>query len=122
VQSNAPVQNKKERAMGFVEVAKVNDIPAGTMKPFVAGGKGILVVNYDGKFYAIGRRCTHMGGDLSKGRLEGKIVQCPRHGSRFDVTTGVSVNGPKIGPLRLKTGDETSYEVRVEGDSIQVNV
>jgi 3-phenylpropionate/trans-cinnamate dioxygenase ferredoxin subunit len=113
---------KRERYMGSVEVAKVSDIPAGTMKPFVAAGKDILVVNYEGKFYAIGRRCTHMGGDLSKGRLEGKVVQCPRHGSRFDVTTGVSVNGPKIGPLKLKTGDETSYEVRVEGDSIQVNV
>jgi 3-phenylpropionate/trans-cinnamate dioxygenase ferredoxin subunit len=108
--------------MGFVEVAKVNDIPAGTMKSFAVGGKNILIVNYEGKFYGIGRRCTHMGGDLSKGRLEGKIVQCPRHGSRFDVTTGVSVSGPRIGPLRLKTGDETSYEVRVEGDSIQVNV
>jgi 3-phenylpropionate/trans-cinnamate dioxygenase ferredoxin subunit len=108
--------------MQFVEVAKTDQIPAGTMKPFVVEGHEVLVVNYEGKYYAIGRKCTHLGGDLSQGKLEGKIVTCPRHGSRFDVTTGGSLSGPRIGPLKLKTGDETSYEVRVEGNSIQVGV
>lgn len=108
--------------MKFVEVAKTDQIPAGTMKPFVVEGQEVLVVNYEGKYYAIGRKCTHMAGDLSEGKLEGKIVTCPRHGAKFDVTSGHNVSGPKMGPLKLKTGDETHYEVRVEGNSIQVGV
>ncbi len=106
----------------FVEVAKVEEIPVGKMKGVTAGGKEILVVNYEGKFYAIGKICTHQGGDLSKGKLEGEIVTCPRHGSKFDVTTGISVAGPKIGFIRGKTGNEPAYEVKVEGNSIKVNV
>ena len=108
--------------MAFVTVAQVNEIAPGQMKPFMVSGKPILVVNYEGTYYAIRGRCTHMGGDLSKGKLEGKIVQCPRHGSRFDVTTGMAISGPRIGPLRLNTGDETRYPVRVQGDEIQVDV
>ena len=108
--------------MDYVVVAKVSDIPAGTMKPFVVGGKDVLVVNYEGTFYAIGGRCTHMGGDLSRGTLDGKVVTCPRHHSRFDVTTGVSLSGPHIGPLTLKTKDEPAYTVIVEGDSIKIAV
>jgi len=108
--------------MSFFEVAKINEIPEGTMKPVTTQGKEILVVNYNGNFYAINRKCTHMGGDLSKGKLDGKIVTCPRHGSRFDVTTGKSISGPKIGFLKLKTKDESIYEVKVEGNSIKVNI
>jgi len=108
--------------MSFFEVAKTNEIPEGTMKPIIAQGKEILVVNYNGNYYAINRKCTHMGGDLSKGKLDGKIVTCPRHGSRFDVTTGKSISGPKIGFLKLKTKDESIYEVKVEGNSIKVNI
>ena len=106
----------------FIEVAKAEEIPAGKMKGVTAGGKEILVVNYEGKYYAIGKICTHADGDLSKGKLDGKIVTCPRHGSQFDVTTGISVRGPKIGFVRGKTGNETAYEVKVEGNSIKVNV
>ena len=108
--------------MSFFEVAKINEIPEGIMKPVTIQGKEILVVNYNGNFYAINRKCTHMGGDLSKGKLDGKIVTCPRHGSRFDVTTGKSISGPKIGFLKLKTKDESIYEVKVEGNSIKVNI
>jgi len=108
--------------MSPVEVAKVEDIPTGKMKGFTVGGKEILVVNYEGKYYAIGRVCTHQGGDLAKGKLEGKIVTCPRHGSKFDVTTGKNVAGPKIGFIRGKTGDELTYEVKVEDNSVKVSV
>ena len=108
--------------MNFTEVSKIDEIPAGHIKSFVIDGKEILVVNYDGNYYAIGGKCTHMGGDLSKGRLDGKIVICPKHGSKFDVITGKCVAGPKVGFLKLKTKDETTYEVRVDGKTIKVNV
>jgi 3-phenylpropionate/trans-cinnamate dioxygenase ferredoxin subunit len=108
--------------MSLVEVAKVEEIPVGKMKGFTVAGKEILVVNYQGNFYAIGKVCTHAGGDLSKGKLEGNIVTCPKHGSKFDVTTGKNVAGPKIAFIRGKTGNESAYEVKVGGNSIRVNV
>jgi nitrite reductase/ring-hydroxylating ferredoxin subunit len=108
--------------MGFVEVAQVNEVPTGTMKSYSAGGKQILIANIDGKLHAIDNICTHAGGELSKGKLEGKIVTCPKHSSKFDVTTGKCVSGPKIGFLRLKAKDETVYEVKAEENRIKINV
>jgi 3-phenylpropionate/trans-cinnamate dioxygenase ferredoxin subunit len=106
----------------FIEVAKVEELPAGKMKGVTVEGKDVLVVNYEGKYYSIGRKCTHQGTDLSTGKLEGKIVTCPKHGSKFDVTTGICIAGPKIGFLRGKTGNEPAYEVTVEDNSIKVKV
>ena len=108
--------------MEYLEVAKTSEITEGTMKAYIVQGKNILVVNYDGNYYAIGGKCTHMGGELSKGKLEGKIVTCQRHGSKFDITTGESISGPKIGFLKLKTKKEPSYEVKIEGDTIKINI
>ncbi len=108
--------------MGFVEVARTSDIPDGEMRSFSAAGKQVLIVNYQGKYYAMGGRCTHMGGELAKGKLDGKIVTCPRHGARFDVTSGTCISGPRIGMIKLKTSDETTYEVKVEESSIKVNL
>ena len=61
----------------LVEVAKVNEIPVGKMKGVTVEGKEILVVNYEGKYYAIGKICTHQRGDLSKGKIEGKRLRAP---------------------------------------------
>jgi len=108
--------------MGFVKVAEIQEVPAGAMKVVKPGEIEILIINVEGKFYAIGNKCTHMGGDLSKGKLEGSVVTCPRHGAKFDVMTGKSVAGPKIGFLRMKTGDEPAYEVKVEGNDILLKI
>jgi len=106
----------------FTEVARTDEIPVGRMKAVTAGGRDILVVNHEGKYYAIGRFCTHQKGDLAAGKLEGKTITCPRHGSMFDVTTGIALAGPKIAFIRLKTGNEPAYEVKVEGNAIKVRV
>ena len=108
--------------MGFVEVAKANEIPVGQMKLFKTQDKEVLVVNHEGKHYAVGGRCSHMNGELARGKLEGKMVTCPRHGSVFDVTTGECVTGPKIAFLKFRAKAVPTYEVRVEAGSIQVNV
>ena len=52
----------------FTEVARTDEIPVGKMKAVTADGRDILVVNYEGKYYAIGRMCTHAGGDLASKR------------------------------------------------------
>jgi nitrite reductase/ring-hydroxylating ferredoxin subunit len=99
----------------FIEVSRVGEIPPGTMKAFKVAERELLVANCEGKYYAIDKKCTHAGGDLSKGKLNGKIVTCPRHGSKFDVTTGSVVGGPA-------KKNESSYEVKVEDQVIKVNV
>ena len=108
--------------MAFVEVAKTYDIAPGSMKAVDVLGKQMLIVNVEGSYYALGRVCTHLRGDLSKGALHGKEVRCPRHGATFDVTTGVAVLGPKIGPLKMGTRDQVVFPVKVTGDSVSVDV
>ena len=108
--------------MGFLQIARTSDIANGQMKSFTVEGKEILVINFDGKYYAINGRCTHMGGELVKGKIEGKIITCPRHGAKFDITTGKCISGPKIGVLKLKTKDEVTYEVKIENEAIKVNL
>ncbi len=91
------------------------DILPGTMAGTRAGGKEVLVANVDGKFYAIGNVCTHMGCTVSDGVLSGFTVQCPCHGSMFDVRTGAVVHGPATRP-------EPSYSVETTGDRISIAV
>jgi glycine betaine catabolism B len=97
----------------FVRVASTSEIPEGKMKKVMAGGQQVLVSNVKGKYYAIGNVCTHMGGPLDKGILQGQEVQCPLHGSHFDVTNGQVKRGPAARP-------EPVYDVKVEAGSVLV--
>jgi 3-phenylpropionate/trans-cinnamate dioxygenase ferredoxin subunit len=108
--------------MEFVKVGKVSDIKEGTMKKYEVRGEEILVSNIGGKLYAINNKCTHRNGDLSNGKLEGNIVTCPKHGSKFDVTTGKVVSGPKIPLLKLKINDEKKYDLKIEGEEILIKI
>jgi len=101
--------------MGFVKVASTKDVGPGKMNGVEAGGKPAFLVNLGDKYYAIGNICTHMGCMLSDGVLKGENVQCPCHGSIFDVKTGNVTKGPAKKP-------EPVFQVKVEGDQIFVNV
>ena len=80
----------------FVRVAGKTEIPIGKMKKVSFLDREILIANVNGNYYAIGNKCTHTGGDLSQGILEGNVVICPKHNSKFDVTTGKVVAPPKV--------------------------
>jgi 3-phenylpropionate/trans-cinnamate dioxygenase ferredoxin subunit len=108
--------------MASVQVATTDDIPPGSMKAFPVGDTQVLVAHCGDAFYAVSNRCTHMGGNLAAGRLEGFVVICPRHGSSFDVRTGANVVSPKIGPLKMKAADLDSYPIVVEGETIKVTI
>jgi nitrite reductase/ring-hydroxylating ferredoxin subunit len=108
--------------MSFIQVATKNQIPSGTMLAASAGDKELLLVNYEGNFYALNLKCTHMGGNLSKGVLEGKIITCPRHGAKFDITTGQCISRPNLGFMRPSIKDENTYTVKTEGDNILVDI
>ena len=97
----------------FVKVADTKDIPRSQMKEVEVGGENICIVNVEGKYFAIGSVCTHEGGPLADGTLEGYEVECPWHGSKFDVRTGEVTNPPADTP-------EPVYEVKVEDNNILV--
>ena len=74
--------------MSAMALGWAGDIPAGAMRVYDAGERRILVAHIGDQFYALDAKCPHMGGDLSRGRLEGTALTCPVHGSRFDVRDG----------------------------------
>ena len=108
--------------MEFIRVADKAELPANKMILVVVGGKEVLLANIDGSYYAIANKCTHLGGSLTKGSLEGSIVTCPRHGARFDVKTGQAIADAKIGFIKMGVKDEDSYSVKVEGTDIFVGM
>jgi nitrite reductase/ring-hydroxylating ferredoxin subunit len=97
----------------FVKVADIKDIQPSSMKEIQINGEAICAVNLDGKYYAIGNVCTHEGGPLADGTLEGYEVECPWHGSKFDIRTGEVTNPPASEP-------EPTFEVKVDGNNILI--
>ncbi len=113
----------------WMEAGKTGDLAEGTMKGGSIRGRELLLARVGGQYYACDNRCSHMGGVLSKGRLEGTVVTCPRHGSQFDVTSGKVVRWLGEGGLlnalfkRLKSPRPIgSYPTRIEGDRIMVEL
>src|ERR671921_738868 len=97
----------------FATVADTKDIQPSHMKEVQVDGENICVANVEGKYYAIGSICTHEGGPLADGTLEGYEVECPWHNSKFDVRTGEVISPPASEP-------EPAYEVKVDGDNILI--
>jgi 3-phenylpropionate/trans-cinnamate dioxygenase ferredoxin subunit len=110
----------------FAEVAKTEELKSGTMKKVVAEGQEILLVRVGDRYYATDNRCPHMNGDLSQGTLEATVVTCPRHGSQFDISSGLVVRWLK-GGLMSKLGGALKmskalrvYNVKVEDGRVLV--
>ena len=97
----------------FVKVAGTADIPPGGMKVVEVHGERVTIANAQGQFFAFSNSCTHDGGPLCEGELEGEAVICPWHFSRFNIRTGEVIDSPAHEPVR-------SYAVRVEEGSILV--
>ena len=119
--------------MVFKEISKLGDIPAGTMKHIDIDGFEVLLANIGDEIYAIENRCGHMGARLSQGTITDNVVECPLHHAQFDVRTGKLVREPTIGKLVSKTPmgslmsvikiyDRKSYDVKVEGEFIKINI
>jgi nitrite reductase/ring-hydroxylating ferredoxin subunit len=97
----------------FVRVADIKDIQPSTMKAVEVAGEKICVANVEGKYYAIGNVCTHVGGPLAEGTLEGYEIECPWHGSKFDVRSGEPTRPPAKRP-------EPTNEIKVEGNNLLI--
>ncbi len=98
----------------FISVAKTADVPAGEGRVFEVDGTPVAVFNIDGTFHALDNTCLHRGGPLGDGICNATTVTCPWHGWQYNVTTGECASAP---------GEKVdTYEVRVEGDDVQVKV
>lgn len=79
-----------------VKIATVGDVPPGEGRVVEAAGRELALFNVDGQFFAIDNRCLHRDGPLGEGDIERRVVTCPWHGWRWDVTTGANVNNPAV--------------------------
>jgi nitrite reductase/ring-hydroxylating ferredoxin subunit len=102
-----------ELSTNFAKVAETRDIQSSNMRAIDLDGERVCIANIDGSYYVIGNICTPLGGPLNEGKLEGYDVECPWHGSKFDVRTGEPTRPPAQQPV-------PAYEVKVEGNSILV--
>lgn len=99
----------------FIKVATTNELAPGQAKKVEVNGKTIALFNLGGSYHAIDDTCTHRGGPLSEGQVQGDVVTCPWHGAKFKVTSG-EVLGP---PARAGV---SRYAIRVNGSDIEVEV
>jgi nitrite reductase/ring-hydroxylating ferredoxin subunit len=98
---------------GWQTACEVSELADGKPVGAVIDGVQIAIVRDAGRTYAMAARCTHAGGPLQDGTLTGGCIECPWHGSRFDLATGKVRRGPA-------TADETTYETRVRDTSVEV--
>ena len=96
---------------GFVAVARVSELAPGEMKFVAIERERIVLANVAGSFYALRDVCGHRNAPLSRGRLEGHMIECPLHFAQFDVRTGKLIDGPV-------SADIPVYEVRVEDGAV----
>jgi len=97
----------------FVPVLADAELRESEMKRVDAGGVPVLLVRREGEVCALANTCSHLGGPLAEGKLEGDVVQCPWHGSRFNVRDGSVVDGPATFP-------QPCFEARVREGQIEV--
>jgi nitrite reductase/ring-hydroxylating ferredoxin subunit len=97
----------------FIPIAHIADIPDGTMKCVAVERARVLLAHVGGRFYAISDICGHRNAPLSRGRLDGHVVECPLHFAQFDVRDGKLLDGPVA-------ADVAVYQVRVADGTVFV--
>jgi 3-phenylpropionate/trans-cinnamate dioxygenase ferredoxin subunit len=97
----------------YVAVAKLEEVKPGERIVLDVNEHYVALFNVDGTYYAIEDLCTHDDGPLGDGELSGTIIECPRHGAQFDITTGKVVRMPAITPI-------PRYDVRVVDGTNQI--
>jgi len=100
-----------------IRVASIGDIPVGEARRYVVEGEEIAIVNGGNHLYAVNDNCSHEHFHLSDGEvdLESNTIECPKHGSGFDLGTGRATTLPAILPVR-------TYGVRLVGEDVMIDV
>ncbi len=113
----------------YVEAGKTGDFSDGMKKKVIAGGQEVMLARVGDKYYAVGNRCPHRGGELAAGQLKGTVVTCPLHGSQFDITDGHNIRWLKgkglvasLAKVIKPPRPLPTYPVKVDGDTILIEV
>ena len=93
------------------KVAELKDLSPGKSTCVEFEGEKVALFNVDGTFLAIADTCSHRGGPLSEGDVEGATVTCPWHGASFDLKTGAALGPPATQGVKR-------YQVTVKGNDI----
>lgn len=101
--------------MAFVRVLNHNEVTEGHPRLVVLGDTEVAVFQVDGEFYALDDLCSHAEASLSEGDQRGAIIECPRHGGRFDIKTGKAKHFPAFSAVR-------TFPVKVEDGAIYIDV
>jgi len=99
----------------FVAAAKLEDVPPGTKIVVELNGISVILCNTKDRIFAVRNLCSHAYETLECGRMRNGWISCPVHGARFDLETGAPINPPATMPIE-------TYEVRIEGETIEVAV
>ncbi|MDA9982269.1 non-heme iron oxygenase ferredoxin subunit [Gammaproteobacteria bacterium] len=97
----------------WIDVASTDQFSPGSHKVVDVDGVEVAVFNIGGEFLAIEDICTHDGGELACGELEGDVIVCPRHGAKFSLRTGAVLAPPAYEPV-------ATLPIRVENNVVQV--
>jgi nitrite reductase/ring-hydroxylating ferredoxin subunit len=111
------VSRPKEDAMtthGWVRVATLADFEATDRKVVSAGDRPVLLLRYDGRFYAVDNRCPHMGFPLDRGTVRDCILTCHWHHARFDLASG--------GTFDQWADDVRAYPLELRGDELWIDL
>jgi 3-phenylpropionate/trans-cinnamate dioxygenase ferredoxin subunit len=100
--------------VSWVRAASAASIPPGDYATVEVDGVFVAIFNVGGEFLAVEDVCTHDGGGLAGGAIEGDQVICPRHGARFCLRTGRALSPPAYEPVR-------SYQTRVVDGDVEVS-
>ena len=100
----------------WVSAGREDDLAPGQVRVVQSGRTRQAVCNVEGDLYCIDDVCTHDGGPLDQGELDGNEIECPRHGARFDVTSGRATCMPAIVPVKTHAVRVVDGEIQVEAD------
>ena len=99
----------------WVNGGRAEDLGPGKVRVVIGPRQRLAVCNVDNTYYCIDDVCTHDGASFDSGELDGNEIECPRHGARFDVTTGRATCLPAIVPVKV-------YPVQIENGEIRIQV
>jgi 3-phenylpropionate/trans-cinnamate dioxygenase ferredoxin component len=101
----------------WARLCAVADLPPLEARVFRVGGFELAAARSGDAVFVVENRCSHDDGPLGEGRLsaEGREIECPRHGARFDLASGRATRMPAVSPIE-------TFAARVEGDEVQVEL
>ena len=99
----------------FTKIATTDEIPDPGKQYFEVDDRLVVLFHVGGSYYCLEDVCTHDGGPLGEGELDGTSIACPRHGAKFDIRTGSALTMPA-------TTDTIAHRVKVEGTDVLIEL